>query len=120
MKVARNRETWEKLGRALATARTYAGLTQTRAADALGLSRAQLLAIEYAEREPSADELRAMITLYSVTEHGDDLPLSNLIALMHPDDLAALHHLAVILRADRIHRQRIEERAARLNKALPK
>lgn len=103
---------WQALGRALATARTLAGLTQDRAAAALGISRNQLLAIEYAERKPTADELRALLQLYHLGAAGEPRPLDELLPQLHPDDLEIVRALAVILHADRQIQQRLDQRRA--------
>lgn len=55
-----------RFGERLRAARTTAGLTQEQAANALGVARTTMVAIERGERAVKAAELTALATLYSV------------------------------------------------------
>ena len=114
MRVVHHADDRQKLGAALKNARTYVGLTQEHAAARLDLTRNRLHAIERGQAMPTADELRLMMELYATDRDGETLGLPDLVDALHPDDLAAVHHFAAILLADRRHREHIETRRNRL------
>jgi Zn-dependent peptidase ImmA (M78 family)/DNA-binding XRE family transcriptional regulator len=58
----------EVLGARLKAARTMSRLTQEAAANALGMARTTVVAIEAGKRQVSMDELRAMAGLYGASE----------------------------------------------------
>lgn len=113
-KLTKNRTQWSALGTALGIARELGGLTQQRAADALGISRGQLLAIEYGERQPRPDELRAMIALYAVDERGRELDLDTILGNLDTADLAVVYDFARLLLVER----RVQQANARRRGSL--
>ena len=114
MRVVHHADDRQKLGAALKNARTYVGLTQVLAAGRLDMTRDRLHAIERGQAMPTADELRLMMALYATDRDGETLGLPDLVDALHPDDLAAVHHLAAILLTDRRHREHLEKRKLRL------
>jgi transcriptional regulator with XRE-family HTH domain len=59
----------ERLGERLRVARTGSGLTQEQSAEAVGISRTTLVAIERGDREVRPEELVALAKLYAVSVH---------------------------------------------------
>jgi transcriptional regulator with XRE-family HTH domain len=119
----RNTQSLRDLGAVLQRARDYAGLTQEKAAAALGLNRDRLANIERGQRVVLPHELRDMGNLYAIDllspqslpptgsgEAGVDnsaRPLADILADLHPNDLAVIRQFAVILAAERAYLQRI-------------
>lgn len=58
-----------RIGERLRVARTTVGLTQEDAAEAAGIARTTLVAIERGDREPRAEELLALAKKYQVSVH---------------------------------------------------
>ncbi len=58
-----------RIGERLRVARTSVGLTQEEAAEAAGIARTTLVAIERGDREPRPEELLALATKYQVSVH---------------------------------------------------
>lgn len=112
-KLTKNPQQWKQIGAALGAARELGGLTQQAAADALGITRHQLLAIEYGERQPRPYELRQMITLYAIDANLRELGLAEVLAALDTDDLAIVYDFARLLLVD----QRVKQANARRREA---
>jgi transcriptional regulator with XRE-family HTH domain len=111
----RNTQSLRDLGAVLQRARDYAGLTQEKAAAALGLNRDRLANIERGQRVVLPHELRDLLSPQSLPPTGSGeagvdnsaRPLADILADLHPNDLAVIRQFAVILAAERAYLQRI-------------
>lgn len=100
-RLTRHSEYWQRTGRFLQEAREIVGLTSEKAAERVGLSRSQLVALERGERKIDPEELKALLTLYGQAMPGQPLDIHDLLPQLTDDEREALSHLARILIAKR-------------------